>query len=139
MMSSTCVTVASFFEKANWQGLNIIDDDKNYLTDAIAIEESSLNAHFGLTVENFFALQNWQGIFKTPETVRMQNEELSSTMIQPIYALTMSVGEFFQRMVWQGQNQRITKKANIASMPKMSNVVNLTPQSLNVKDLSDLL
>jgi hypothetical protein len=137
MMPSTCVTVASFFQEANWQGLKIIDDDKNYLTDGVVIEEVSFNPHFGLTVENFFALQNWQGIFKTPETVRMQNEELST--IQPIYALTMSVGEFFQRMVWQGQNQGITKKANIASMPKMSNVVNLMPQSLNVKDLSDLL
>lgn len=137
MIPSTCATVAGFFREANWQGLKIIDDDKNSLTDVIAIEESSLNAHFSLTVENFFALQNWQGIFKTPETVRMQNEELSTN--QPIYALTMSVGEFFQRMVWQGQNQHITKKANIASMPKMSNVVNLTPQSLNVKDLSDLL
>lgn len=139
MMPSTCVTVAGFFREANWEGLNIIYDDKNSLTDCIVIEEVSLNTHFGLTVENFFALHNWQGIFKTPENVRMQNGELSSTTIQPIYALTMSVGEFFQRMVWQGQNQGITKKANIASMPKMSNVVNLTPQSLNVKDLSDLL
>jgi hypothetical protein len=137
MMPSNCVTVAGFFREANWQGLKIIDDDKNCLNDGVVIEELSLNPYFGLTVENFFALQNWQGIFKTPETVRMQNEELSTN--QPIYALTMSVGEFFQRMVWQGQNQRITKKANIASMPKMPNVANLMPQSLNVKDLSDLL
>lgn len=133
MMLSTCVTVESFFQKANWQGLKIIHDDKN-----VIVKEVTKNIHFDLKVENFFALHNWQGI-KTYATVGVENEELSSTTIQPIYTLTMSIEEFFQRMVWQGQNKRITKKANIASMPKMSNVINFTPQSLNVKDLSDLL
>lgn len=135
MMPSTCVTVESFFQAANWQGLKIIHDDKN-----VIVKEVIKNLHFGLTVENFFSLHNWQGILKTDEGVTVNHEELSSEINHPTYPLTMSVGEFFQRMVWLGQNQGINtkKKANIASMPKMSDVVTFTPQSLNVKDLSDL-
>ncbi len=132
MMPLTSVTVESFFRKANWQGLKIIHDDANALTEAVVVEEATSNLHFGLTVEKFFALHNWQGIVKT-------HQELLPPTQQSTYTLTMPVGEFFRRILWQGQNQGTTKKANIASMPKMSSVVNITPQSLNVKDLSDLL
>jgi hypothetical protein len=133
MMVSTCATVEFFFQAANWQGLKIIHDDKD-----VIVKEVTKNLHFGLTVESFFSLHNWQGILKTHQGVTVNHEELSSEINQPSYPLTMSVGEFFQRMVWQGQNKYESKKVNIASMTKMSDVVTFTPQSLNVKDLSDL-
>lgn len=141
MIPLTCVTVEKFFQEANWQGFKLIHDNKIPTTEKALTEEITPIAHFGLTVENFFSLHNWQGIFKTyqHQTDTVEEEELLLVTKQPSYPLTMSVGEFFQRIAWQGQNHEIHKKANIASMPKMSNVVNLKPQALNVNDLSDLL
>ncbi|BAQ60532.1 hypothetical protein GM3708_938 [Geminocystis sp. NIES-3708] len=141
MIPLTCVTVEKFFQEANWQGFKLIHDNKTPSTEKILTEETTPIAHFGLTVESFFSLHNWQGIFKTyqHQTETVEKEEELLVTKQPSYPLTMSVGEFFQRMAWQGQNYKMYKKTNIASMPKMSDVINLKPQVLNVKDLSDLL
>ncbi|NCO75430.1 MAG: hypothetical protein GW795_03585 [Cyanobacteria bacterium] len=133
MIPSTCVTVENFFQKANWQGLKIIPD-----MDEVIVEKVVRNIHLGLTVEDFFGLHNWQGIFRNYQGVTKENQELSGEINQPTYGLTMTVGEFFQRMVWHGQNQGINKKVHIASMPQMSDVTNIKSQSLNVNDLADL-
>lgn len=140
MIVSTCLSVESFFQKANWQGFKLVNDSEKVLTKEVVVVPQELNPsiHLALTVESFFSLHNWQGILKTNEVLLGDDRELLSQTTQPIYSLTMSVSDFFQGITWEGRNQHITKTANIASSPKISNVVNITPKSLNINDLSDL-
>ncbi|MBL1210833.1 hypothetical protein [Geminocystis sp. GBBB08] len=135
MIPSRSLTVESFLREANWQGFKLVTENENWLK---VIENTTLNLNFSLTVEKFFALHNWQGIVKINPADRVKKEELSQNQ-QPAYTFTMSVDKFFQGIAWQGQNQGITKKVNIASMPTMSNVIYLNPKPLNINDLSDLL
>lgn len=133
MIPSTNLTVEEFFQQANWQGLKIVSMTGGIVE--VVTEAEEINLDLSLTVEKFFSLHNWQGIIKTNTVANISEVE-----VQPNYALTMSVREFFQRMPWQGQKFGYAKKTNIASFPKLNSSENTTSNSqLNVNDLSDLL
>ncbi|BAQ64328.1 hypothetical protein [Geminocystis sp. NIES-3709] len=137
MIPSTNISVEDFFQQANWQGLRLVAIEKESLSDTIEIEDNFYPT-FNLTVQDFFASHNWQGVVKTKKT------RASEELYQPMsvnYSLTMTVGEFFQRISWQGQGRITQKKTSIASLPSISSseTFDSTAKTFNVNDLSDLL
>lgn len=143
MILSKTITVEDFFQRANWQGLKLITvptfpEELGFQEEVV---EDTFTPTFDLTVQEFFAAHNWQGVVKTKIVQFSISSDSSSSVsvVQPNYFLTMSVGEFFQRIPWTGQ--LTYKKASIASLPQVSpsNTFNSTVEPLNVNDLSDLL
>ena len=137
MMSFANQTVQDFFQEANWQGLKLIQNDQETNTISSNLREISVDCHLGLTVEEYFSLNNWHGI-ATKEIYHEQNSQVSES--EPVFSLTISVAEFFQRMVWQKQTKQVLNK--IATPPS-----NATPKAssskankqFNFQDLSDLM
>lgn len=123
---STVVSVEDFFSNANWEG---ISTDTTIETEDNESLESKLS--LVLTVNDFFALNNWAGLpSKNKYFKNIESEPEDESMF-----LTMSVTEFFQRMVWEG-------KPNIAPMPNKVVPINSkskpSPAPLKLTDLSDL-
>lgn len=117
---STCLSVEEFFTNANWLGIKTpIKKDER--------EEFTLS--LSLRVEEFFSHHNWHGLKETKET--KEKEEL---VITPnVFSLTMTVNDFFQGMVWQGQ-------PSIASQPEKltQKVASSAYKNLNLTELSKL-
>lgn len=140
MILSKTISVANFFQGANWQGLKLvtIPEESSFQEEVV---EDTFTPTFDLTVQEFFASHNWQGVVKTKvvQFATSPDSSVSVSVVQPHYSLTMSVGEFFQRMPITGQTKY--KKGSIASLPQVSpsNSFNSTAEPLNVNDLSDLL
>lgn len=138
MIFSQTLTVENFFQGANWQGLKLINiPEESGFPEEVVVD--NFTPTFDLTVQEFFASHNWQGGVKTKVVQFATSADSSVSVIQPHYSLTMSVGEFFQRMPITRQTKY--KKGSIASLPQVSpsNTFNSTVESLNVNDLSDLL
>ncbi|AFZ54091.1 hypothetical protein [Cyanobacterium aponinum] len=141
MMLSTS-TVEDFFQRANWQGLKQIPVFDEEVTSEVFTGEESLKPELNFTVEKFFALNNWSGktqVFTKPISAEEELELSEQGTYKPVYSLKMTVAEFFQRMVWQGQGKK--RQLNIASIPAMDQTLISEPEKrqINVKDLSDLL
>jgi hypothetical protein len=141
MILSKTISVADFFQQANWQGLRLISiptfsEESGFQEEVV---EDTFTPTFDLTVKDFFQQANWQGIVKTKIVLFPTSSDSSISVFQPSYSLTISVGKFFQRMPWTGQ--LTYKKNSIASLPQVSpsNTFSSTVESLNVNDLSDLL
>ncbi|WP_017295541.1 hypothetical protein [Geminocystis herdmanii] len=140
MILSQTITVEDFFQRANWQGLKLvtIPEESRFQEEVV---EDTFTPTFDLTVQDFFQQANWQGVVKTKFVQFSTSSDSSSSVsvVPPNYSLTMSVGEFFQRMPWTGQINY--KKGSIASLPQVSpsNTFSSTVEPLNVNDLSDLL
>lgn len=141
MMLSTC-TVEDFFQRANWQGLKQVDAIAEETPSQVVTRQEILKPELNFTVERFFALNNWTGKIQAYSQSREEETELTELeqgTYKPIYSLTMTVAEFFQRMVWRGQGK--PRNLNIASIPAMDQSPIPEPETrqINVKDLSDLL
>lgn len=141
MMLATS-TVEDFFQRANWQGLKQISVFEEEVTSEVFTGEESLKPELNFTVEKFFALNNWSGkrqVFTKSISEEGELERSKQGIYKPVYSLKMTVAEFFQRMVWQGQGKK--RHLNIASIPAMDQTLIPEPEKrqINVKDLSDLL
>lgn len=119
-MLSTCLSVEEFFTNANWFGIktSIKKDER---------EEFTLS--LSLRVEEFFSHHNWHGLKETKET--KEKEELVITT--NVFSLTVTVNDFFQGMVWQGQ-------PSIAPQPEKltQKVASSAHKNLNLTELSKL-
>jgi len=139
MIPSGTISVADFFQQANWEGLRLVTFEADDMDNSMELVEvaATFIPPFNLKVQDFFASHNWHGIRKT-KTVR---SNLSSSEAEvnnaPNYCLSMSVEEFFQRMTWKGK--KAMKKSVIASVPPSVESGQSPSKSWNVNDLSDLL
>lgn len=131
---STCLTVEEFFTQANWRGLKIEPQKLPEEVEAIIIENTG-TPKLSLSVAEFFNLSNWRGIKQVMTRTITKEKESTDYSQQIIPPLTATVTEFFQCLVWQGQ-----KISKIAAVPevKQPKIEKPQPESLNIKDLSDL-
>ena len=137
MMSFANQTVQDFFQEGNWQGLKLIQNDLEIPLIPSNLKEVSVDCHLGLTVEEYFSLNNWQGLVTTREIENYQISEVSAS--EPVFSLTISVAEFFQRMVWQKQTKKEVKIASPPSNSKPQASPSKGKKQFNFQDLSDLL
>lgn len=122
---STCVSVEEFFTQANWCGIE--SRSLNQETESSTEQELQI-ASLTLSLEQFFALSNWHGDRQLETTSISELTELTGGQL-----FTLTVEEFFQRMVWEG-------RPHIAIVPQpISPEIKPSPnKQLNVTDLSSL-
>ena len=139
-------TVQDFFENSNWQGLKLFETntiDPDIVDQDFYYQEESLQPDLNQTVEKYFSLHNWQGLTIIKNQKQNQNSStisdsnLSNNYGQG-YSLTISVEEFFQRMVWQ-QVQKPSKPIASQLPPKPKQKPKPAKQEFNLQDLSDLM
>ena len=131
-------TVQDFFQEANWQGLNLIQNENNTASSTSAAK--LINVHLGLTVKEYFTCNNWQGIFiRGTDSHGQQNQAPENQVYNTTYSLKMPVGEFFQRMVWKERKKSQVQIASSPSTAKSKASNSQATKQLSLQDLSDLM
>ena len=84
------LSVQTFFGDYNWQGPHAV---LNQDVHSYPLDQRPWQC---FTVQEFWTLSNWQGRSRT--LANLEEEEAT-------FSLTLTVGQFWQRFVWDGQPQ----------------------------------
>jgi hypothetical protein len=126
------LTLQAFFAHANWEGRSQLESHRSTSDSAQSQQRLDPSSWMSLTLQDFFSRHNWQGAsFPTTDSAQRMGQTSQGQLIDP---LTVSVHEFLQWMVWEGQPE-------IAKMPFSSPIQDHLPTpepGFTLNDLSNL-
>jgi len=126
-----CLSVASFLDSCNWQGLppKLEIDSLNRLNESLEFWQC-------FSSQKFFSLNNWNG-----EVLLVNSSEdaiSSGDVTETIdFSLTLPTAKFWQFFAWSGR-VGLSPEVIVADAPKSINHLPPSTKELTLQDLSQL-